>query len=132
MVIERRGSRRANITPITADVAGAMNPDNPFSRPLFNWKTLRTKLGAIPPDRPESIQTAAITGAAAVNSDRVAGGMATRGTSERSATGTRVTLSGDMAMTRIPRTVMIVRTMKTMAFALVVSWIARPASKDPT
>ena len=27
---------------------------------------------------------------------------------------------------------MIVRTMKTMAFAAVVSWIARPASKDPT
>ena len=121
MIIERRGSRRANITPITADAAGAMNPDNPLRRPLFSRKTLRTKLGAIPPERPESIQTAAITGTAAVNSLRVAGGMATRGTRERSAPGTRVTLSGDMAMTTIPRTVMIVRTMKTMAFALPVS-----------
>src|SRR6185312_12745264 len=115
MVIERRGSRRANITPITADVAGAMNPDNPFSRPLFNWKTLRTKLGAIPPDRPESIQTTAITGAAAVNSLRVVGGMATRGTRDSSAPGTGVELSGDMATTMIPRIVMMARTVKTMA-----------------
>ena len=121
MVIERRGSRRANITPLTADAAGAMNPDNPLSRPLFSRKTLRTKLGAIPPDRPESIQTAAITGTAAVNSLRVAGGMATRGTSERNAPGTRVTLSGVSAITTIPRIVMNVRTMKTMAFAAVVS-----------
>jgi hypothetical protein len=92
-----------------------------LSRPLFRRKTLRTKLGAIPPDRPETIQTAAITGTAAVNSLRAEGGMVTRGTSERNAPGARVTLSGDRAITTIPRTVMMVRTMKTMAFAVSVS-----------
>lgn len=89
-------------------------------------------LGTSPPERPASIQIAAITGAAAANCLRAAGGMATRGTSERSAPGVRLTLSGDRAMTTIPRIVMMVRTLKMMEFAVVVSWIARPASKEPT
>ena len=89
-------------------------------------------LGASPPESPASIQTAAITGAAAANSLRVAGGTATRGISERSAPGARVTVSGDRATTTIPRIVTMVRTTKMMAFAAVVSWIARPASREPS
>ena len=88
-------------------------------------------LGASPPERPASIQVAAITGAAAANSLRVAGGMVTRGISERSAPGVRVTLSGDRAMTTIPRIVTMVRTTKMIEFAVVVNWIATPASKEP-
>ena len=107
MVIARRGSTRGERTPTTADAAGATNPVKPLSRPLSRWKTLRTMLGASPPERPASIQTAATTGAAAANSLRAAGGMATRGIIERSAPGARVTVSGDSAMTTIPR---IVRT----------------------
>ena len=132
MVIARRGLNRANASPMMAEAAGEMNPARPLSRALFRWKTLRTMLGARPPESPASIQTAAITGAAAASSSRVAGGMATRGTSERSAPGARATLSGDRAMTTIPRIVRMEKMMKTMEFALVVSWVATAASKQPT
>nr|WP_242000787.1 hypothetical protein [Kribbella rubisoli] len=116
---------------MTAEVAGAMNPARPLSRPLFRWKTLRTMLGASPPDKPASIQTAATTGAAAANSFRVTGGKVMRGSSEGSAPGARVTVSGESATTTAPRIVMIVRATKMMVFAALVTWIAKPASKEP-
>ena len=77
MVIAVRGRTRANDSPMTTETAGAMNPASPSSRPLSSWNTLWTMLGARPPESPASIQTAATTGAAATNSIRAAGGIAT-------------------------------------------------------
>ena len=121
MVIARLGASRANASPMTVDAAGATNPHNPLSRPLFRPKTPRIMLGASAPERPESIQIAQIAGTAAANSLRAGGGTATRGISERIAPGARVTVSGDSTTTTMPSIVMMMRTMKTTAFAMSVS-----------
>src|ERR1700755_47750 len=100
--IRRRGPTGADNRLARADAAGARNPHMPLRRPLSRWNTVCTMLGASPPERPDSLQTAAIAGRAAANSVRAEGGTAILGSSERSAPGAPSAVSGDTAMTRIP------------------------------